>query len=65
MNGVIKKVVQSRGFGFIAGEDGTDYFFHRDELRGLEFANLKPGQRVTFDAQQGPKGPRAGNVHPA
>src|SRR2546428_7835837 len=30
-------------------------FFHRDELRGLEFANLKPGQRVTFDAQQGPK----------
>jgi cold shock CspA family protein len=38
MNGVIKKVVPSRGFGFIAGEDGTDYFFHRDELRGLEFA---------------------------
>ena len=27
MNGIIKKVVQSRGFGFIAGDDGTDYFF--------------------------------------
>ncbi|PYR28067.1 MAG: cold-shock protein [Acidobacteria bacterium] len=60
MNGVIKKVVPSRGFGFMAAEDGTEYFFHRDELRGLEFANLKPGQRVTFDAQQGPKGPRGG-----
>ena len=65
MNGIIKTVVPDRGFGFIAGEDGTDYFFHRDDLRGLDFANLKTGQHVTFDAQHGPKGPRARNVHQA
>ena len=64
MNGIIKRVVSDRGFGFIAGEDGTDYFFHRDELDGLDFANLKPGERITFEPQQGPK-PRAGNVRQA
>ena len=42
MNGIIKRVVSDRGFGFITGEDGTDYFFYRDELHGLDFANLKP-----------------------
>jgi CspA family cold shock protein len=65
MNGIIKRVVSDRGFGFIAGEDGTDYFFHRDELHGLDFANLTPGEHVTFEPQQGPKGPRAGNVRQA
>jgi cold shock protein len=65
MNGIIKRVVSDRGFGFIAGEDGTDYFFHRDELHGLDFANLKPGERVTFEPQQGPKGPRGVNVRQA
>jgi cold shock protein len=57
--------VPDRGFGFIAGEDGTDYFFHRVDLRGLDFVNLKTGQRVTFEAEQGAKGPRARNVRQA
>ena len=65
MNGIIKRVVPDRGFGFIAGEDGTGYFFHRDELHGLDFANLKLGERITFESQQSPKGPRAGNVRQA
>lgn len=60
MNGTIKKVVYDRGFGFIASEDGAEYFFHREQVRaGLEFDSLTTGQRVTFDTQNGPKGPRA------
>lgn len=66
MNGTVKRVVQDRGFGFITGENGVDYFFHRDELRaGLDFRHLKPGDRVTFEEQQGPKGPRAADVRSA
>lgn len=66
MNGTIKKVNRDRGFGFIQAEDGTDYFFHRSELRGgLAFDQLREGQRITFEPRQGDKGPRASDVAPA
>ncbi len=66
MFGTIKRLVQDRGFGFISGENGSEYFFHRDQLRGgLTFETLRAGTRVSFEAQEGPKGPRAGNVEPA
>ena len=66
MNGTIKRLVQDRGFGFITGENGQEHFFHRDQLAGgLTFETLSQGQRVSFDAQEGPKGPRAVNVRPA
>ena len=65
MDGTIKKIVADRGFGFITGEGGSDYFFHRDQLRGgLDFDRLKPGERVSFETEQGPKGPRAVDVRP-
>ena len=61
--GTVKKVVWDRGFGFITGEDGKDYFFHRDGLApGLEFERLSEGTRVSFDAQTNARGPRAINV---
>jgi CspA family cold shock protein len=61
--GTIKKVVADRGFGFITGEDGKDYFFHRDSLQSpLSFDRLNGGVTVAFDVQSGPKGPRAANV---
>jgi CspA family cold shock protein len=64
--GTIKKVVSDRGFGFIAAEDGKDYFFHRDGLNpSLDFDRLVGGERVSFDIEQNPKGPRAKNVQPA
>ena len=64
--GTIKKVVSDRGFGFITAEDGKDYFFHRDGLAAsLDFDRLNGGERVTFDVEQNPKGPRAKNVQPA
>ncbi len=66
MNGTIKKVTRDRGFGFIRAEDGTEYFFHQSELRGgLQFSELKEGQRVRFETQPSEKGPRAADINPA
>jgi cold shock protein len=59
-NGTIKKLVADRGFGFITGDDGKDYFFHRSATS--EFDRLVGGEQVTFEIEQSPKGPRAGKV---
>ena len=64
--GTIKKVVSDRGFGFIAAEDGKEYFFHRSGMDGsLNFDMLTGGERVTFDVESSPKGPRANRVRMA
>jgi len=64
--GTVKKVVADRGFGFITDESGKDYFFHRDSLdRTLEFERLVGGEKVEFDPQSSPRGPRAVNVRAA
>jgi CspA family cold shock protein len=64
--GTIKKVVADRGFGFITADDGKDYFFHRDALDAtLDFDRLNGGEKVEFDIEQSPKGPRANAVHAA
>lgn len=62
MTGTIKKKVEDRGFGFIARDGESDIFFHSKELNGVEFAQLKEGDAVTFEVAQGPKGPNAVNV---
>jgi CspA family cold shock protein len=64
--GTIHKVVSDRGFGFIAAEDEKEYFFHRGGLEsGLDFDRLIGGEKVTFDIEASPKGPRAVHVRPA
>ena len=61
--GSIKKVVADRGFGFIVAEDAKEYFFHRSGLdASLDFDRLFGGERVEFDVEQSPKGPRANHV---
>ena len=61
--GTIKKVVSDRGFGFITAEDTKEYFFHRGGLEGgLDFDRLQGGERVDFEIEQSPKGPRAIHV---
>jgi CspA family cold shock protein len=65
MNGTIKRLVSEKGFGFVAAEDGTEYFFHQSACTTVRFDDLREGQAVTFDRGQGPKGPRAENVKPA
>ena len=65
-NGSIKKIVADRGFGFIAAEDAKEYFFHRGGLDStLDFDRLVGGEKVEFEIEQSPKGPRASRVHAA
>ncbi|HVA85197.1 MAG TPA: cold shock domain-containing protein [Candidatus Saccharimonadales bacterium] len=65
-SGTIKKIVADRGFGFITGEDGKDYFFHRDGLdRALDFDRLVGGEKVSFEVESSQRGPRAAKITPA
>lgn len=61
--GTIKKVTD-KGFGFIDTGTGEDMFFHLSNLEGVTFDQLYEGQRVSYTAGRGPKGPRAENVRP-
>lgn len=64
INGSVKRLVHDKGFGFVAAADGSEYFFHRSSC-DVPFEQLREGDAVTFDAGQGPKGPRAENVRKA
>ncbi len=59
--GTIKRLTD-KGFGFIDTGTGKDLFFHMSAVEGCTYDDLKVGQKVTFNAGQGPKGPRAENV---
>ena len=62
-NGTIKKVVNDRGFGFIAAEDGKEYFYHRSGLdSSLNFRFLNGGEAVSFEVEASPEGSRATRV---
>ena len=61
--GTIKKIVPDRGFGFISGEDGKEYFFHRTGLdSSINFDSLAGGERVSFEIEASQKGPRANRI---
>jgi CspA family cold shock protein len=63
MTGQISRLLLEKGFGFIAGEDGQEYFMHRSAVKdGSVFEQLREGQPVTFDGGKGEKGLRAENV---
>jgi len=60
--GTIKRLTD-RGFGFIAYDDSDkDLFFHSNELKNVEFKDLKEGDKVTFDVAESQKGLNATNV---
>ncbi len=61
--GTVKWFNDSKGFGFIAPEDGSaDVFVHFSAVQGDGFRSLKEGQSVTFEVEDGPKGPQAKDV---
>ncbi len=59
--GTIKRIT-TKGFGFIEDGTGTDMFFHSSAVEGVQYEDLREGNRVTYNVGQGPKGPRAENV---
>ena len=64
--GIVKWFNAEKGFGFIAPEDGgPDVFVHYSAIVTSGYRSLEENQRVSFDVQQGPKGPQASNVTPA
>lgn len=62
MKGTIARLTD-RGFGFITPEEGDkDVFFHANALQGVTFDELREGDAVTFNVEDGPKGPSAADV---
>lgn len=61
-NGTVKWFNDSKGYGFIEQEDGSDVFVHHSGINASGFKSLSEGDRVTFDVEQGKKGLAAVNV---
>lgn len=61
-NGIVKWFDERKGYGFIEQEDGPDVFVHFSGINGSGFKTLREGDQVSFDIEQGDKGPAAVNV---
>ncbi len=60
--GTVKWFNADKGFGFITAENGNDVFVHFSAIQGDGFKTLEEGQTVTFDIEEGQRGPQATNV---
>ena len=60
--GTVKWFNGTKGYGFLAREDGPDVFVHYSAIQGDGYRNLQEGQQVEFTVEQGAKGPQATNV---
>jgi len=62
ITGTVKWFNSSKGYGFIARQDGPDVFVHYSAIRGQGFRNLEEGEAVEFSIVDGPKGLQAADV---
>lgn len=62
MNGTVKSCMEVKGYGFIKGTDGKEYFFHQSCCI-VPMSSLTPGKKVEFEVVSSPKGPRAEDVN--
>jgi len=60
--GTVKWFNEKKGFGFIEQDEGPDVFVHHTGINATGFRSLTEGEQVSFDLEQGPKGPKAVNV---
>jgi len=64
MEGIIKRLIKDRGFGFITVEgEPKDLYFSSNEVKNVKFEELNEGDKVSFDKTDSPKGPNAINVN--
>jgi CspA family cold shock protein len=61
-NGIVKWFDDKKGYGFIENEEGGDVFVHHTGISGSGFKTLSEGDQVTFEVEQGNRGPKAKNV---
>ncbi|MBI4848998.1 MAG: cold shock domain-containing protein [Nitrospirae bacterium] len=62
MQGTVKWFNESKGYGFISCEDGSEAFVHHTSIQGNGFKTLAEGDKVSFDTEKSPKGLKAINV---
>jgi cold shock CspA family protein/ribosome-associated translation inhibitor RaiA len=64
LRGVISKLFPEEGYGFLLQEGGEDVYFHKNAVHGIKFEDLEDGLEVSFNVEDGEKGPQATTVKP-